>query len=147
MAKVYRSAVIYASADRAWKLVRDFNGLPKWHLAIGSSEIEGGLSGDQIGCVRRLTLRSDGSFLREQLLGLSDLDCTLTYQILLSLMPVANYIATLRVRPITKGDIAFAEWWAEFNVTSGSAENLILHLGDNVFAAGFEAMNKLLTQT
>ena len=43
MIKVYRSAIISASADKVWKLVRDFNGLPKWHPAIATSEIEGGL--------------------------------------------------------------------------------------------------------
>ena len=33
MIKVYRSAIISASADKVWTLVRDFNGLPKWHPA------------------------------------------------------------------------------------------------------------------
>ena len=28
MIKVYRSAIIEAAADRVWKVVRDFNGLP-----------------------------------------------------------------------------------------------------------------------
>ena len=53
MVNVYRSAVIDAPADKVWALIRDFNGLPKWHPAIGKSEIEGGLPGDRVGCVRR----------------------------------------------------------------------------------------------
>ena len=57
MTKVYRSAVIDAPADKVWKLVRDFNGLPKWHPAIATSEIEGGLPADRVGCVRRFTLQ------------------------------------------------------------------------------------------
>jgi len=46
MIKVYRSAIINAPVDKVWKLVRDFNGLPKWHPAIATSEIEGGLPAD-----------------------------------------------------------------------------------------------------
>ena len=89
MANVYRSAVIDAPADKVWALVRDFNGLPKWHPAIGKSEIEGGLPGDCVGCVRRFTLKKDGGLLREKLLTLSDSGRTLTYNILVSPMPVA----------------------------------------------------------
>ena len=48
MVNVYRSAVIDAPADKVWALIRDFNGLPKWHPAIGKSEIEGGLPGDRV---------------------------------------------------------------------------------------------------
>ena len=40
--------------------------------------------------------------LREQLLALSDPERTYTYNILISPMPVANYVATLRFTPITK---------------------------------------------
>jgi hypothetical protein len=97
--------------------------------------------------VRRFTLRSDGAVLREQLLALSDHERTLTYNILVSPMPVANYIATMRVTPITVGHAAFAEWWAEFDVTSGPAQDTILDIGDNVFVVGFDAMNKRLARS
>lgn len=147
MVKIYRSAVVEATADRAWRLVRDFNGLPQWHPAIAASEIEGVLPADKIGCVRRFTLRSDGGLLREQLLALSDLECTLTYQILSSPMPVANYVARMRVTPVTVGNAAFVEWSAEFDVTSGLAQDIISHIGDNVFVVGFEAMNNILAST
>ncbi|MGH6628194.1 MAG: SRPBCC family protein [Burkholderiales bacterium] len=146
MANVYRSAVIDAPADKVWALVRDFNGLPKWHPAIGKSEIEGGLSGDRVGCVRRFTLKADGGLLREKLLTLSDSGRTLTYNILVSPMPVANYVATMRVTPITVGDRTFAEWWAEFDVTSGPERVQVSDIGDNVFVAGFAAMNGKLAR-
>jgi hypothetical protein len=55
----------------------------------------------------------------EQLLSLSDTERALTYNILVSPMPVANYVAGMRFTPITKGDSTFAEWWAEFDVTQG----------------------------
>jgi hypothetical protein len=146
MAKVYRSALIHAHADRVWTLVRNFNGLPQWHPAIGTSEIEGGRPGDSVGCVRRFTLRADGRVLREQLLALSDHERTLTYNILASPMPVANYVASMRITPITMGNMAFAEWWAEFDVTSGTEQEMIKHIGDDVFVAGLDALDRQLSR-
>ncbi|MGQ0577904.1 MAG: SRPBCC family protein [Betaproteobacteria bacterium] len=90
MANVYRSAVIDAPADKVWALVRDFNGLPKWHPAIARSEIEGGPPGDRVGCVRRFTLKDGGGSLREKLLTLSDSGRTLTYNILSTRSPWAT---------------------------------------------------------
>ena len=145
MAKVYRSAVIDASADKVWAVVRDFNALPTWHPAIAESAIEGGLPSDRVGCVRRFTLRSDGGLLRERLLALSDPERSYTYNILISPMPVANYVATLRFTPITAGDKTFAEWWAEFDVTSGPEQATTSDIGDNVFVVGFASINKILS--
>jgi hypothetical protein len=144
MAKVYRSAVIAAPADKVWELVRDFNALPRWHPAIADSTIEGGLPSDRVGCVRRFTLRGDGGLLREQLLALSDADRSYTYNILISPMPVANYIATIRFTQITAGNKTFAEWWAEFDVTSGPEQATTSDIGDNVFVAGFASIDRLV---
>ena len=99
------------------------------------------LSADRVGCVRRFTRRSDGGLLREQLLALSDAERTFTYSILVSPMPVANYTATMRFTPITKGNLTFAEWWAEFDVTQGPDADTVADIGDNVFVAGFAALN------
>lgn len=145
MIKVYRSAIIHAAADRVWKLIRDFNSLPKWHPAIATSEIEGGMPSDRVGCVRRFTRKSDGGMLRETLLSLADDTRTLTYDIVVSPMPVANYMAGMRVTPITMGGQSFAEWWAVFDVTSGPPEATAKDIGDNVFVAGFAAIEKHLS--
>jgi hypothetical protein len=144
MIKVYRSAIIHASADKVWQLVRNFNDLPRWHPAIASSEIEDGLAPDRIGCVRRFRLSSDGGLLREQLLSLADDSRSFTYSILESPMPVGNYMAVMRFTPITMGDETFAEWWAVFDVTSGPPEVTAQEIGDNVFAVGFAALNAAL---
>ena len=151
MIKVYRSAIIRAPADKVWKLVRNFNGLPAWHPAIATSEIEGGLPSDQVGCVRRFTRRSDGGLLREKLLSLADDTRSLAYNILVSPMPVANYVAGMRCTPITHGGKppggdTFAEWWAVFDVTSGPEQATADDIGDNVFVAGFAALGELLVR-
>ena len=147
MAKVYRSAVIRAPVETVWAVVRDFNALPRWHPAIATSDIEAGSAADRVGCVRSFTRKSDGGLLREQLLALSDTEHALTYNILVSPMPVANYVAGIRLIPITKGNVTFAEWWAEFDVTQGPEADTVADIGDNVFVAGFAALNKLLSRS
>ena len=114
MARVYTSSVINARSDRVWARIRDFNGLPNWHPAIAESRIENGEPADKIGCVRDFRLRN-GDRIREKLLGLSDHDLFCTYSILESPMGVENYVATLRLTPVTDGERTFAEWTAEFD--------------------------------
>lgn len=143
MARAYRSGVVTAPIGKVWDCVRDFNALPAWHPAIARSEIEDGRAPDSIGCVRSFSLQ-DGGHLREQLLALSDPDHTFTYSILVSPMPVANYVATFRATPITVGDRTFVEWWADFDVTAGTDEETVANIGDGVFVAGFAALEAKL---
>ncbi len=114
MARVYASSVLPAPAAKVWARIRDFNGLPSWHPAIAESRIENGEPADKVGCVRDFRLRN-GDRIRECLLGLSDYDMFCTYSILESPMGVENYVATLRLTPITDGDRTFCEWTAEFD--------------------------------
>ena len=108
MTRVYVSTVVNARNDRVWARVRDFNGMPNWHPAIAESRIEGGEPADKIGCVRDFRLRN-GDRIREKLLGLSDYDMFCTYSILESPMGVENYVATLRLTPVTDGGPEFPE--------------------------------------
>ena len=57
MIRVTRSAVIDAPIERVWEVLRDFNSHTAWHPVVAESEIEGGEPSDQVGCVRRFTLR------------------------------------------------------------------------------------------
>jgi len=141
MARVYVSSVINAPAAKVWERVRDFNGLPRWHPAIRESRIENGEPSDKIGCIRDFHLQN-GDRLREKLLGLSDYDMFCTYSILESPMPLTNYIATLRLTPITDGDRTFAEWTAEFDCAPEAAEDLVSGIGGNVFQGGFESLKR-----
>ena len=143
MADVYISSVIDAPADTVWRIIRDFNALPDWHPLIASSRIEDGRSGDQVGCVRAFELK-DGARLREQLMGLSDYDYCCTYSILESEMGVSNYIATLKLTPITDGNRTFAEWSASFDCDPAAEADLVRTIGEGVFAGGFRALNERL---
>lgn len=141
MVKVYTSSVIDAPADRVWSVIRDFNALPKWHPAIADSRIEGGQPSDKVGCIRNFNLKSGGN-IRERLLTLSDYDYTCTYSILVSPMGVENYIATLKLTPITDGNRTFAEWSAEFDCAPNRASELARMIGQDVFQAGFDALKQ-----
>jgi hypothetical protein len=135
--KVYVSSVIDASADNVWSRIRDFNALP----AIADSRIENGESSDRVGCIRHFHTR-DGGMIRERLLGLSDYDYSCSYEILESPMGVANYVATLKLTPITDGNRCFAEWSAEFDCAEGDERALTDIIGNGVFQSGFDALKR-----
>lgn len=141
MARVYVSSVVNAPASKVWERVRDFNALPKWHPRIRDSRIEDALPSDKIGCIRNFNLQN-GDNIREQLLGLSDYDLFYTYAILESPMPLTDYIATLRLTPVTDGELTFAEWSAEFNCAPDVEGDLINGISTNVFLGGFEALKR-----
>jgi len=141
MARVYTSSVIGAPATKVWERVRDFNGLPNWHPRIRDSRIEDALPADKVGCIRNFNLQN-GDNIREQLLGLSDYDFFCTYSILESPMPLTDYIATLRLTPVTDGDRCFAEWSAEFECVADAVSDLVSGIGNDVFQGGFDALKR-----
>ena len=141
MAKVYASSVVNAPAAKVWARVRDFNGLSNWHPAIAESRIENGEPADKVGCIRNFSLRN-GDRLREQLLGLSDFDMFCTYSILDSPMPLTNYVATLRLTPITDQDRTFIEWSADFDCAPDKEGELLSNIGGGVFQGGFDALKR-----
>jgi uncharacterized protein YndB with AHSA1/START domain len=141
MPRVYISSVIDAPAAKVWERIRDFNGLPRWHPRIRDSRIENGEPADRVGCVRDFHLQN-GDRIRERLLGLSDYDMFCTYSILESPMPLTDYVATIRLTPVTDGDRTFAEWTAEFDCAEPEAEGLVNGIGNDVFLAGFAALRR-----
>ena len=141
MARVYVSSVVPAPAAKVWDRVRDFNGLPKWHPRVRDSRIEDALPSDKVGCVRNFNLQN-GDNLRERLLGLSDYDMFCTYSILESPMPLTDYVATLRLTPVTEGDRTFIEWSAEFSCDPADEDDLVGGIGTNVFQGGFDALKR-----
>jgi hypothetical protein len=145
MAKVYVSAVIPAPASAVWGIVRDFNGLPDWTKFVVESRIEQNMQADKVGCVRNFRMR-DGGRIRERLLALSDYDMSCTYSILESPMDVENYVATLRLIPVTDGDQTFVEWTAEFDAAPDREDKLAEDIGRNVFGAALASLKTRLAR-
>ena len=141
MPHIVKSTIIDAPTEMVWQVLRDFNGHDRWHPAVGKSTIERNQSSDKVGCVRHFFLR-DGSELREKLLGLSDYDMFCTYSILESPMGVENYVATLRLTPVTDGDQTFVEWSAEFDCAPERETELVGNIGGGVFQGGFDALKR-----
>jgi NADPH:quinone reductase len=145
MIRVTRSAVIDAPIERVWAVLRDFNSHIAWHPVVAESEIEGGEPSDQVGCVRRFTLR-DGNRIREQLLALSDRDHLSTYCILDASVPLRRYVATLQLKRVTDGERTFWHWQSTFDPPPGRERELADMVGTGVYEGGFEGLRAYLRQ-
>jgi NADPH:quinone reductase-like Zn-dependent oxidoreductase len=110
---------------------------------VAESEIEGGEPSDQIGCVRRFTLR-DGGRIREQLLALSDRDHVSTYCILDASVPLRRYVATLQLKRVTDGERTFWHWQSTFDAPPGRERELADMVGTEVYEGGFEGLRAYL---
>ena len=143
MIRIVRSTVIDAPTDRVWALLRDFNGHDRWHPAVAKSAIERGQSADKLGCVRHFFLR-DGSELRERLLTLSDLEQTFSYCLMETPVPLFNYVAHVRLAPVTDGDRTFWHWESRFTARPADAAGLTAMVGDQIYQAGFDAIRQHL---
>ena len=139
MPRVIRSTVLDTPVERVWEVLRDFNGHDRWHPPVVESTIERGQPSDRVGCVRAFRLE-DGSALREQLLTLSDLEQSYSYCLLETPIPLFNYVAHVRLVPVTDTDSTFWEWEARFDTPRGRGAELAGLVGDGIFATGFAAM-------
>jgi hypothetical protein len=140
MARSYASTVIDAPAAAVWARIRDFNGLADWHAGlVARSEIEDGLAGDQVGCIRSFEL-TDGTHIREKLLSHSDVDRAYSYDFQKTPFDVDDYHATLRVTPVTDGDKSFVEWWTTFDCDRDQIAHWTDFFASQVFQGGFDAL-------
>lgn len=139
MVKVVRSTVLPAPVDSVWDVLRDFNGHDRWHPAVSESHVERRRGADEVGCIRNFRLE-DGSELREQLLTLSDLEQSYSYCLLDTPVPLFNYVAHVRLAPVTDGDMTFWEWESRFDTPQGQEESLAELVGEQIYQAGFDAI-------
>ena len=141
MVKVVKSTILNAPVDRVWEVLRDFNGHDVWHPAVADSSIERGSPSDRVGCVRRFHLQ-DGSELREQLLTLSDMETAFSYCLLDTPVPLFNYVAHVRLIPVTDGNRTFWQWESRFDTRPGEEAEMEAMVGENIYEAGFEAIRQ-----
>ena len=118
MVKVRRSAVVDVPIEALWAVLRDFNSHARWHPAIAESVIEEGREADEVGAVRRFSL-ADGGLLREQLLTLDDETRSFSYCLLEAPLPLMNYVAQVRLRPVTDSGKTYWEWESRFDPPPG----------------------------
>ena len=140
MGKSYFSTIFDAPAAKVWAAARDFNGLATWFSdSVSTSAIEAGKTGEAVGAVRNFLFGD--SRIREQLVALSDVDCSYTYVFCdPAPFPVKNYRATLRVTPITDGDKAFVEWWTTFDCAADELEHWTGFFAREVFKPALDSL-------
>ena len=143
MARAYASIILKAPVQTVWSLVRDFNGLPNWVPAVARSKIEGGLDADAVGCIRSFHMQ-DGEHVRERLLALDDANYFLTYNFEKPAFPIKNYIATLRLYPVTHTNETFAEWTAHFDEAPGDEGKYERIVSRDVFAANWKSLANII---
>jgi hypothetical protein len=61
-------------------------------------------------------------------------------------MGVENYVATLKLTPVTDGGRTFAEWWAEFDCAPERETALAEQIGQGVFQAAFDSLKKVVAR-
>ena len=143
MIKVRRSTIVDKSTDEVWGVLRDFNGHDAWHPSIADSQIERSGDSDRVGCIRKFHLE-DGSELREQLLSLSDMEQSFSYCLLDTPIPLFNYVAHVRLFPVTDTDSTFWVWESAFNTLNNEVENMRQLVERDIYDAGFYAIKTYL---
>jgi hypothetical protein len=139
MVKVVKSTVLPAPVEAVWDVLRDFNGHDRWHPIVADSVVERGWTSDRVGCVRKFHLQ-DGSELRELLLTLSDADMAFSYCLLDTPVPLLNYVAHVRLSPVTDGDMTFWHWESRFDTPPGREKELQAMVAENVYQGGMDAV-------
>ena len=136
MSKVNTSAHIPVSAEKIWELIGQFNGLPGWHPAAESSELEDG------GQQRRIQIAGGGGEIVEKLLKLDDNNYEYSYSIVDSPLPVADYVSTLKVVPDEDGEGCTIEWGGTFEAAGApveKAEEIVM----GIYKSGLKNLSKM----
>jgi hypothetical protein len=88
---------------------------------------------------------ADGSELREQLLALSDLEQSFCYCLLDTPIPLFNYVAHVRLLPVTDGDRTFWHWECRYTTPVGEEERITAMVAENIYQAGFDAVRAYIS--
>jgi mxaD protein len=138
-----QSIEIKTSPKRVWALVRNFNGLHKWHPAFKDDVIKSGRNNAK-GAVRTLTLGSGESF-DEELLMFDDTRRLFKYRIVGdSPFPVSNYASTMHVTKAKTGG-AKVIWQGTFNNKpgSGKSDDEVVEMLNGAYKAGLDNLKML----
>lgn len=141
MVRVMASSVIDAPVETVWPLLRDFGAISQWLPGVSASVLDDGAAPDKVGATRRLTFQ-DGSRMRERLLALSDADAAVTFAIIESELPIANYVSTIRLQRVTDGGRSYITWSGEFDTPPDRAADMARRMREDIYQPGFDALKR-----
>jgi carbon monoxide dehydrogenase subunit G len=142
----YVSSVVEAPIEHVWKYLRDFAGVAKYYDRVKSATVADGKTADTVGC-ERVALLEDGSTVRERLVALSDSEHCASYSLLTEGLGLTNYIATVRLRPVTDGNWTFIEWSSTYEVADADAEAIHDFVERDVYLAAMRGLQRLCKLT
>ena len=112
--KIVETVDVNAPVDKVWAIVKDFDGLAKWHPAVASSAAD---KGNEVGSIRTVVLKAPGDpKIIEELLSYNDEGHTYHYgikEVDVKVLPVNNYTSWLTVSDNGHGG-STVEWKGAF---------------------------------
>lgn len=142
MAHAFYSIVLDHPADAVWAVIRPFDHYA-WAGVEGTTVIEDGKVGDQVGAVRRVTVGD--TVLRQVLLAHSDRERAYTYAFASPPpFPVRDYVATIRLTPVVADGRAFVDWTASFDCEAAERTRWVEHFEQRGFAVWLAALQRFM---
>jgi mxaD protein len=112
--QVNESVLINGTPNAVWAVVKDWDGLHKWHPAFGNDTLKSGANG-KVGSMRTLTLKDGGATFDEELLAYNEKKKAYKYRIVGdSPFPVTDYVSWIHVKAGGKKGTAVLMWKGSF---------------------------------
>jgi hypothetical protein len=137
MAEVFRSLEMAAPADAVWTTIADFAAVERYSPMVARCDLEGD---DGPGQLRHLTLE-DGTITTSRMVARDAATRSLTYEILVTKLPLADYSSTMRVRALGP-ERCEVTWSSRFEPSGATLEQARDFLIANL-DAGLEELRKL----
>ena len=136
-----KSVEINAAPAAVWNIVKDFDGLNKWHPAFSKDVLTKGANG-QVGAARAITLK-DGPTFTEELTAYNDAKMMYSYKIIESPLPIDKYTSTMTVT--AKGNGSVITWVGNYITKAGSGKTDADSQGliDGAYQAGLDNVKKM----
>jgi len=138
MTKVSATTELAVPAQTVWDVIGGFNSVSDWHPAIAKCET----TEDAGAKVRTMTLAGGAGKIVERLESASPGERSYTYSILSGPLPVANYVASIRVKDKGDGRGCTIEWSSEFEA-AGATESDAATAIRGIYEAGFENLKRM----
>lgn len=148
--QVEESVVINGAPDAVWKVVKDWDGLHKWHPGFANAEIRNGANG-KTGSLRTLTLKDGGAKFDEELLAFSEKKMSYKYRIVGDApLPITDYASSIQVKKGKQPGTTTLTWKGRFkrkvadNPPAGQDDKGVKEMIAGVYQGGLGNVKKMV---